>query len=580
MKYSSVNFKIIICGIITLLIGINLSVIAQPGFKDSDPFKTEKEIQKSVNAESGFHASEQRIRPEQPVRPKDFKPFVYKSTQSLRENYSQNVMMKAEQEMQRINQLNQIDGNFKPTWESLDQHTAPEWYLDSKFGMFVDWGLYSIPAYAPTGYPDWYLWRMHADTKEYHNKYWGEDFREDDFIPLFTAKDFNADHLAKVANEAGMKYVVPFLKHHDGFCLWNTSYSFRNSVEMGPRRDIAREWVEALRKYDLKFGFYYSIDDWIYPIIGRDDNIAVRQWHPFDGSYYKVGPFDPNIWDRVQISGKIPVRDFYNDYINPSAVEFIDKYDPDLIWMDGDWIFGPDERNTRTLVAYYYNQASGRKEVAINDAYGCTRLIPTLLQGPNDQPHGDFNRSEAQYTAGNKVNYDKPWEECHGLSHSFGYKWEESDEDVRSAQELLYMLIDIVSEGGNLLLITNLTLTGELDPLLAERLKVVGSWLRANGEAIYATRKWTHSSENNVRFTRSKDGRFVYAICKEWPDDNFTSEVLNPRKGSAITMLGSDTPIPWKMVKGKLSAKIPGKLQDVTKSSSENAWVFKIEIAQ
>lgn len=551
------------CQIIAILFSTNIPAMAQEDSKDTI---------RSRNLKS--------VLVEQPVRPIDFKPFVYQSTQSLREKYSQKVMAKADQEMAKVNQVNNRDGNYKPTWESLDEHTAPDWYLDAKFGMFVDWGLYSVPAYAPTGYPDWYLWRMHTDTKDYHNKYWGEDFKEDDFIPLFTANDFNADHLAEVAKEAGMKYVVPFLKHHDGFCLWNTSYTLRNSLEMGPHRDIAREWAEALKTHNLKFGFYYSIDDWIYPVIGRDDQIAVRQWQPFDGSYCKVSPFDENIWNRVQISGKIPVRDFYNQYINPTAVEFIDKYDPDLIWMDGDWIFGADERNTRNLVAYYYNQAKGRKSVAINDAYGCTRLIPTLLQGSDDHPHGDFNRSEAQYTAGSKVNYKRPWEECHGLSHSFGYKWEETDKDVRSAKELLNMLIEIVSEGGNLLLITNLTNTGKLDPLLAERLKVIGEWLHVNGEAIYATRKWTQTFEKDVCFTRSKDGRYVYAICKKWPGSALASDVLRPKAGTAVTMLGTDTQLKWTMGKDQLSVKIPDKLQDATKRPCKDAWVFKIEVAQ
>lgn len=517
--------------------------------------------------------------PGQPVRPKNFTPFVYPSAQALREKYSQKIMLKGAEEMARVDQLNAQSGNYKPEWESLDAHPVPEWYEDAKFGMFVDWGLYSIPAYAPTGYPDWYLWRMFTDTKEYHEKYWGADFKPDDFISLFTGKDFNADHLSEVAKSAGMKYVVPFLKHHDGYSLWNSSYTLRNSVEMGPKRDIAKEWQDALKKQGLKYGFYYSIDDWNYPVINKDNNLLVRQWHPTDGSYYKLSPWNEQQWDRMQISGKIPVRDFYNEYINPAAVEFIDKYDPDLIWGDGDWIFDADERNTRTLIAYYYNQAKGRKEVAFNDAYGCSRLIPTLGQGPDHKPHGDFNRSEGLYSANKTESYEHPWEECSGLSHSFGYNWKETDKDVRSAKELLTMLIDIVSGGGNLLLITNLTNTGKLDPLLAERLKVVGSWLKVNGESIYATRKWKQVSEDKTRFTRSKDGRFVYAISTTWPGKTFVSNVLKPKAGSKITMLGSTTSLPWKMEGGKLLVTIPNELQQEKNRPSDNAWVLKVEVA-
>jgi len=556
-------------GIIAVLVGTMIPVIAQFGSNDSMQIED-------------FKVRDVR----QPVRPKDFKPFVYPSSLTLKEKYSEEIMSKSAQEMARVNQVNLRSGYYKATWESLDRHVVPDWYQDAKFGMFVDWGLYSIPAYAPVGYPDWYLWRMNTDTKEYHNKYWGEDFRADDFISLFTAEDFNAEYLAEVAKEAGMKYVVPFLKHHDGFCLWNSSYTLRNSMEMGPRRDIAKEWMDALKKRDLKYGFYYSIDDWNYPIIGADNQVQVRQWHATDGSitnsitYYKVDPYIEEKWERMQLSGKIPVRDFYNEYINPAAIEFIDKYDPDLIWGDGDWIFDADVRNTRALIAYYYNQAKGRKEVAFNDAYGCSRLVPTLGMGPDHLPHGDFNRSEALYSADKNLNYDKPWEECSGLSHSFGYNWRETDSDVRSAKELLTMLIDVVAGGGNLLLITNLTATGQLDPLLAERLKVVGAWLEVNGEAIYATRRWIYSTEKVTRFTRSKDGRFVYAISTIWPGQIFTSNFIKPKPGSKITMLGSKDLLQWKIMDGRLEVNIPGKFQDEKKRPVENAWVFKIEIAQ
>lgn len=553
------NFFIVTCGIIAILICTNMPLAAQEDSKDT---AHPREFKPMADG--------------QPVRPKDFKHFVYPSAEVLREKYSSEIMVKAAQEMARVNEINGRSGNYKPTWETLDKHKAPEWYEDAKFGMFVDWGLYSIPAEGAHGYPDWYLWDVNT---EYHKKFWGEDFKADDFISLFTANDFNAEQLADVAKAAGMRYVVPFLKHHDGYCLWNSSYTRRNSVEMEPHRDIAKEWMDALRKRNLKFGFYYSIDDWVYPLIGADNKLQVREWHATDGSFTKTGPYDEKKWDGNMISGKIPVRDFYNEYLNPAGVEFIDKYDPDLIWADGDWIFDADARNTRSLVAYYYNQAKSRKEVAINDAYGCTRVIPTLGQGPDHVAHGDFIRSEAGYSAGKSVNYDRAWEECHGLSHSFGYAWHETDKDVRSSQELLTMLIEVVANGGNMLLITNLTNTGKLDPLMAERLKVVGAWLKVNGESIYATRKWTHTFEKDVCFTRSKDGRYVYAICKKWPGSTFTSDVLKPKAGTSVTMLGTDNQLKWTLNKDRLSVKIPGILQADTKRPCQNAWVFKIEVA-
>jgi alpha-L-fucosidase len=131
-----------------------------------------------------------------------------------------------------------------------------------------------------------------------------------------------------------------------------------------------------------------------------------------------------------------------------------------------------------------------------------------------------------------------------------------------------------------LLLITNLTDTGKLDPLLAERLKVVGAWLKVNDEAIFATRKWTHFAENDTRFTRSKDGKVVYAIATEWPGTLFSSSVLRPRSGSTVRLLGSDKDLEWRLRDGKLGVVLPAELQQEENRPCEHAWVFKVEVDQ
>jgi Alpha-L-fucosidase len=277
-----------------------------------------------------------RRTPYQPRRPADFKPFTFPPPRELREKYSDAVMAQAAKLMQEVDSVNTA-GKYKPTWESLDTHPMPDWFLDAKFGMFVDWGLYSIPAYAPKGYPDWYLHRMMGDTQKYHDAVWGADFRQDDFIPLFTASEFDAEYMADIARVAGMKYVVPFLKHHDGYCLWNSSFTLRNTAVMGPKRDLAQEWAQACRKRNLKFGFYYSIDDWFYPVIEANGQLAVRTWYCKPRMQRWTG--NPGDWDRRMLSGKIPVRNFYTQYINPAAIEFFNQYDPDIFWGDGDWVY-------------------------------------------------------------------------------------------------------------------------------------------------------------------------------------------------------------------------------------------------
>ena len=209
------------------------------------------------------------------------------------------------------------------------------------------------------------------------------------------------------------------------------------------------------------------------------------------------------------------MRDFVRDYIIPQCKELIDKYDPDLLWYDGEWKWPTERRGTRELAAYYYNRAAGRKEVAVNDRYG-------------DDPasrgqHGDFFTSE--FNADQYQAIEHKWEECRSIGRHFGYNREAVDSDVLSAAGLVHMLVDIVSRNGNLLLVVNPTGSGALLPMELSRLQAVGQWLRVNGEAIYATRRFSPAppvgggdgpgAEKSVRFTASKDGRFVYAIA--WP---------------------------------------------------------------
>lgn len=509
----------------------------------------------------------------QPHRPANFTPFHFRySTADLLQKFSPEEMARAHKEMQRVDRVNN-KGPYHATWASLDSHQLPEWFKDAKFGMFIDWGLYSVPAYAPTGYPDWYLHRMiYGDTKEYHEKVWGKDFRRDDFIPLFAASQYDPRRLAEVAKAGGMKYVIPFAKHHDGFALWKSSYTFRDAAEMGPKRDLIKPLVDAVRKQGLKFGFYFSLDEWEYPVI-EDGKLAVRMWDTEPRFKVHEVPYSQQEFEG-KISGKIPVRDFYNDYINPSAIEFIDKYDPDIIWFDGDWIVGADQRNSRSIVSYFYNHAQGRKEVAVNDRAGLVRLVPTAGEEAGTKPHGDFYTSEYAYESGKSPGFRHYWEETNGLSSSFGYNWQESNDKVRSAQQVIQMLVDVVSGGGNLLLITNLTGDGKLDPLLAERLKTVGEWLKTNGEAIYATRTWKEFRQgDDVRFTQSKDAKYVYAIALKWPGKSLVLHSIHAQQGSNVMMLGSNNPLSWHQDGNDIAIELPETPNEVP----EPAWAFRIE---
>jgi hypothetical protein len=171
---------------------------------------------------------------------------------------------------------NGISGPYSPDVNSIRTHTCPDWFRDAKFGMFIDWGVYSVPGWAKQPenddyacYPDWYLHDMvfNKSVKEYHEQTWGKDFMPDDFIPMFTAENYEPEKLVQLAAEAGMKYIVPFCKHHDGFCLWPSSYTGRDAMDMGQHKDLVHPLVNECSRLGMKFGFYFSVEEWCTPMI-------------------------------------------------------------------------------------------------------------------------------------------------------------------------------------------------------------------------------------------------------------------------------------------------------------------------
>ena len=478
-------------------------------------------------------------------RPENFKPFQYKYTLTeLRDRYSEKFMRRAERVMNDVDRVNE-QGEWKPSQESLLGHQCPEWFEDAKFGMFIDWGLWSIPAWSGrrasgATYPDWYEYRMYLQAEKYHNKYWGEDFERDDFIPLFRAERYNPKDIVRVAAETGIKYVVPFTKHHSGFCLWDSSFTFRDTKDMGPKRDLMAPLVDACRKEGLKFGFYFSVDEWQYPLLDKDNNIYQHVWDSRPVSRDEA--YQP-ILERIS-SGKVPVRNFARDYIIPQAVEFIDRFSPDLLWFDGEWGTPVDYLGSYDIAAYYYNTVGKRKEVAVNDRYGLFRTDGTRSENWLRGRIGDYYTSEYHDLKDDKKSH--AWEECRGLSQSFGYNWEDTEDRIISTEAFIDMFVRIVSEGGNLLFVVNLDAQGAIPPLELARLRSIGEWLKVNGEGIYATRAYSVNSEGTTRFTRSKDNSTVYAIVKEFGADNSISlRSVRPAAGSKVTMLGCDELLKW-----------------------------------
>lgn len=523
-----------------------------------------------------------------PKRSSNFRPYRYKySIEKLHDNYSKSMIKAAKAEIAELNRIND-QGQYKATLESLAKHPTPEWYVDAKLGIFYDWGPYSIAGYGEKGwsrarYPDWYLNRMYGPYKAYHEATWGKDFQRDDFIGLFTAENFNADEIILLAKQAGARYFVPFNKHHDGFCLWDSRFTQRDVVDMVPGRDLTRELVDACEKAGLYHGFYFSVEDYEYPVIAENGkDLKIRLWSkemaPDNAGVTKTKgevftEFNPVFHNRI-LSGKIPVTNFIDEYIVPQAKDFIDKYHPDILWFDGEWQRPAEYYKTPEIVAYFYNQAEGKKEVAASDRLG---------KGTREH-YGDFYTSETDEVV---TKMDYPWEENRSMSESYGYNWSDSLENYLTPDELIKMLVRIVAKGGNLNLIVTPEGSGKIPEIQKNLLKELGNWLAVNGEAIYNTRPYevlcdTTQLGQPVWYTMSKDSTYGYAIIFDWPkSETFICAGVNIKWDTNIYLLGYDKPLKWIDTGRKLwalSAMIPEEmLKDKNTRPCQYAWVLKFE---
>jgi alpha-L-fucosidase len=507
--------------------------------------------------------------PEEYRRPEGYNPVQHRykySLNELKDLYSEKIMQRAEKEYNRVYGVN-YEGKWKPTAASLVRHQAPEWFQDIKFGMFIDWGLWSVGGWdvkkeKGAMYPDWYEHRIdyNPDAEKYHDKNWGADFERDDLIPLFKARKYQPGQLVDIAIDAGMKYIIPFCKHHSGFCLWPSSYTHRDVGDFLDK-DLIKPLVDNCKDKGLKFGFYFSTDEWEYPVIDTDGQIITRKW---SGIYE---PYSPKL--ETWATGKIAVKDFAKDYIIPQAVEFIDNYDPDILWYDGEWDTPMELLGSYDISAYFYNRAEGRKEVAVNDRYGKINghRFRSSIGDVYTSEYGDMHDNNRAAHV---------WEENRGISQSFGFNWQDTENNVISSKAFVDMFVNIVSRGGNLLLIVNLDKDGALPQVQEKRLKDIGKWLKVNGEGIYSTRVYSVISENNVRFTRSKDNKTVYAISLEWPGKQLELKSVEPAKDSKIYLLGYSEPLKWNYKNGITTISMPAKLQKEINRPCTYAYTFKI----
>ncbi|MCP5117808.1 MAG: alpha-L-fucosidase [bacterium] len=446
---------------------------------------------------------------------------------------------------------------YQPTWESIRTHEAPEWFNDAKFGIFIHWGLYSVPAWAtPSGelhkvdwnvwfkhnaYAEWYLNTLRIDgspTQEHHLKTYGNDFDYMDFVPEFNEAlgRWNPDEMAALFADVGAQYVVLTSKHHDGFTLWPSEVKNPNRPDdqQHASRDVVGELTTAVRAKGMRMALYYSGGlDWSFnptPVLTPKD-----------------------------VRGTIIHTEEYAGYADAHWRELIERYQPAILWND---IGYPKQGDLENIISDYYNRFP---DGLINNRFEI---------GLPDSParHHDFVTPE--YKKMDEIT-DYKWETCRGLGYSFGYNRVEGPEQTIPEGELIHLLIDIVAKNGNLLLNVGPMADGTIPEIQAARLRALGAWLQVNGEAIFGTRPWERADGKtaggvDVRFTRK--GGTVYAILLGKPAGaKVTIESLPASAGASVTLLGGDGPLDHSIEGGNLTVTLPDALPE------SHAYVLKID---
>ncbi|KAA2241405.1 alpha-L-fucosidase [Chitinophaga agrisoli] len=352
---------------------------------------------------------------------------------------------------------------YEPNWASLNTREIPAWFHQSKFGIFIHWGVYAVPSYAvvsPGGYSEWYWYNLmtpgaqtHPQVQAFHDKNFGKDFPYAKFEPQFTAALFDPAQWADIFRRSGAKYVVLTSKHHEGYCLWNSPWADKawgrpwNAVTGTPKRDLLGDLTNAVRNAGLRMGYYYSLYEWFNPL-----------------------------W----LSNK---QQYIKEVMEPEFKDLVTRYKPAVIFSDGEWELSDTAWNSPALLAWLYNQSPVKGDVVVNDRWGS-----------NTRGH---NAASTYLTSeyGSGMAPDVVWEESRGIGQSYGYNRMENVNDYKSSHDLLLALVDIVSRGGNLLLDIGPTADGRIPVIMQQRLVDMGDWLKVNGEAIYETSAWQRTRQ-------------------------------------------------------------------------------------
>ena len=456
--------------------------------------------------------------------------------------------------------------SFEPTKTSIRKHKLPDWFNDAKFGIFIHWGLFSVPAFAVkelifgeaakvgedyyfknNPYAEWYLNSLRisgSPTQEYHYKEYGKKFSYDDFVPIFNEelKEWKPQEWAELFKNAGAKYVVLVTKHHDGFLLWPSKYPNPMKKNYRASRNIVKELTNAVKDKGLKMGFYYST--------------------PFDWSFNSE-PIDNRTSDMT--NGILSPE--YTEYAKNHWYELIDDYKPSILWSD---IGSPLLFDLFELFAYYFNRFP---EGVINDRWDKIFHKNSMVYKMRRTFFYDYTTPE--YESYNIIK-KKKWESNRGIGNSYGYNKMEKEGDYLTSDELIKKLVDIVSKNGNLLLNVGPISDGRIPEIQKEVLKGIGQWLEINGEGIYGTRPRERSDGKtldnlDIKFTCNTEVLYIHLLNKPNKKKIRILSIKIPPH-SSIKLLGNNDQLTWERKDEDLIINLPENLIEAP------VYVFKVNL--
>jgi alpha-L-fucosidase len=464
---------------------------------------------------------------------------------------------------------------FEPTDKSLQQYKYPDWFRDAKFGIWAHWGPQAVPRQG-----DWYARKLYMQsptrawekgTYDYHLKNYGHPsvFGYKDIIPLWKAERWNPEDLMKLYKRAGAKYFVSMGTHHDNFFLWNSKIHRWNSVNMGPKKDVVGLWQKAAQKEGLRFGISEHLAasyTWFQPAHSADKT-GDKAGVPYDGNdpqyadlYHGKADSTDNGWLT-----KNPV--WQKEWLN-RITELIDMYKPDLLYSDSKL---PFDNIGRDMLAHYYNQDIAKNKGKLQAVYNC-----------KEESYGRFARDVERGVLDSISQY--PWQ----TDTSIGDWYYRTGQKYTTSEEVIQMLIDIVSKNGNLLINVVQTPEGDLEPDVLQILEGIADWTKINGEAIYGTRPWKIYGEGpsttskqekgsfggvkdvrayqptDIRFTTKKD--VLFAFCMATPTTDIAINSLGKKSKYAqksitsVSLLGSNVKLKWKQNDNALVISKPATL--------------------